>query len=32
MLPFCPFVNAYMQHHPEYVELVPERYRETFGL
>jgi predicted GNAT family acetyltransferase len=31
VLPFCPFVNAYVQRHPEYVELVPERYRETFG-
>jgi uncharacterized protein len=32
VLPFCPFVNAYIQRHPEYVELVPEDYREQFDL
>jgi predicted GNAT family acetyltransferase len=32
VLPFCPFVNAYIQRHPEYAELVPESLREKFGL
>jgi hypothetical protein len=32
VLPFCPFVEAYIQSHPEYVELVPESQREAFGL
>jgi predicted GNAT family acetyltransferase len=32
VLPFCPFVNSYIQRHPEYTDLVPERYRQTFGL
>lgn len=32
VLPFCPFVNSYIQRHPEYADLVPERYRQTFGL
>src|SRR5437870_5944530 len=32
VLPFCPFVNAYIESHPEYVELVPESRREAFGL
>jgi predicted GNAT family acetyltransferase len=32
VLPFCPFVNGYMQRHPEYVDLVPENYRAQFGL
>lgn len=32
VLPFCPFVNSYIQQHPEYVELVPECRREAFGL
>lgn len=32
VLPFCPFVNAYIQQHREYVELVPESQREAFGL
>ena len=32
VLPFCPFVNAYIQEHREYVELVPESRREAFGL
>jgi uncharacterized protein len=32
VLPFCPFVNAYIQRHPEYTDLVPENLRDQFGL
>ncbi len=32
VLPFCPFVNAYLKKHPEYLDLVPEGERERFGL
>ena len=32
VLPFCPFVNSYMQKHHEYVDLVSESRREAFGL
>ena len=32
VLPFCPFVNGYVQRHPELAELVPEHYRAQFGL
>ncbi len=32
VLPFCPFVNAYIQRHPEYVDLVPEAHRAQFDL
>jgi predicted GNAT family acetyltransferase len=33
VLPFCPFVNAFIRRHRDgYVELVPERYRQEFGL
>ena len=32
VLPFCPFVNSYIQRHPEYAEFVPEDYRERFGI
>jgi uncharacterized protein len=32
VLPFCPFVRAFIEHHPEYVDLVPEARREAFGL
>jgi uncharacterized protein len=32
VLPFCPFVNDYVKRHRQYVELVPEGYREQFGL
>ena len=32
VLPFCPFVNGYIKRHPEYRDLVPEDYREKFGL
>ena len=32
VLPFCPFVKAYIERHPEYLELVPEDERAAFGL
>jgi uncharacterized protein len=32
VLPFCPFVNSYLQRHREYVDLVPESEWEAFGL
>jgi uncharacterized protein len=32
VLPFCPFVNAWMQRHPEYADLVPAEYRPNFDL
>lgn len=32
VLPFCPFVNAYIQRHREYVDLVPEDRRAEFDL
>jgi predicted GNAT family acetyltransferase len=32
VLPYCPFINAYIKRHPEYVDLVPESDRGRFGL
>ena len=32
VLPFCPFVNSYIQRHREYVDLVPEDRRKEFDL
>lgn len=32
VLPFCPFVNGYIEKHPEFVDLVPAEHRERFGL
>jgi uncharacterized protein len=32
VLPFCPFVNSYIQRHPELASLVPQTYRAEFGL
>ncbi len=32
VLPFCPFVKAFIEHHREFEALVPEAYREQFGL
>lgn len=32
ILPHCPFVAAFVEKHPEYVELVPEDSRAEFGL
>jgi uncharacterized protein len=32
VLPFCPFVKAFIERHREFQALVPETYREKFGL
>jgi uncharacterized protein len=32
VLPLCPFVKSYIQHHREYLELVPEPTRARLGL
>ena len=32
VLPFCPFINGWIERHPEYTELVPDEFREHFGL
>jgi uncharacterized protein len=32
VLPFCPFVNGYIERHPEYSSLVPEEFRSQFNL
>jgi predicted GNAT family acetyltransferase len=32
VLPFCPFVKAYLRRHPESLDLVPENDRARFGL
>lgn len=32
VLPVCPFVNDYIQHHRQYAELVPEGRRGEFEL
>ena len=32
VLPFCPFVKAFIERHREFEALVPESYREQFGL
>jgi predicted GNAT family acetyltransferase len=32
VLPFCPFVNGYIERHREYADLVPAQYRAQFGL
>ena len=32
VLPFCPFVNGWIERHPEYADLVPEGERERFNL
>lgn len=32
VLPFCPFVNGYIERHPEYASLVPEAFRAQFNL
>ena len=32
VLPFCPFVNAFIERNREFVALVPDKYREQFGL
>lgn len=32
VLPFCPFVRAWIGKHPDYVDLVPADRRAEFGL
>ena len=32
VLPRCPFVESYVQLHPEYTDLVPADLRSRFGL
>jgi hypothetical protein len=32
VLPFCPFVMAFIEGHREFEDLVPEEYRDKFGL
>jgi predicted GNAT family acetyltransferase len=32
VLPFCPFVKAFIEGHREFEALVPDTYREQFGL
>ncbi|HWI95680.1 MAG TPA: GNAT family N-acetyltransferase [Solirubrobacterales bacterium] len=32
VLPFCPFVNDYIQRHRQFVELIPEERRAEFEL
>jgi predicted GNAT family acetyltransferase len=32
VLPFCPFVRAYIAGHPEFLDLVPEEMRAKFDL
>lgn len=32
VLPFCPFVKAFIAKHPDYLDLVPAESRARFGL
>lgn len=32
VLPICPFVRSYIERHPEYLDLVPEEKRSSYGL
>jgi hypothetical protein len=32
VLPYCPFVSAYIRRHQEFVPLVPTEERASFGL
>jgi uncharacterized protein len=32
VLPFCPFVKAFIERYREFEALVPEAYRKQFGL
>ena len=32
VLPYCPYVRAYLDRHPDYVDLVPADRRAEFGL
>ena len=32
VLPYCPYVRAWLERHPAYVDLVPADERDRFGL
>ena len=32
VLPYCPFVRAFIERHPDYVDLVPAEQRARFDL
>lgn len=32
VLPICPFVKAFIEKHPDYLDLVPANRRASFGL
>jgi predicted GNAT family acetyltransferase len=32
VLPYCRFVKAFIQKHPDYLDLVPAAHRAAFGL
>ena len=32
VMPFCPFVKAFIERHREFGALVPDTYRKQFGL
>lgn len=32
VMPYCPFVPKVMRDHPQFIELVPQDQRGTFGL
>jgi len=32
VLPYCPFIQAYIVKHPDYLDLVPAARRTAFGL
>ena len=32
VLPFCPFVKAFIERHREFEALVPDAHKEQFGL
>jgi hypothetical protein len=32
VLPFCPYIQAWIKKHPEYADLVPQDRRADFGL
>jgi predicted GNAT family acetyltransferase len=32
VLPFCPFVKGFIERHREFEALVPDTYKEQFGL
>ena len=32
VLPFCPFVKVFIERHREFEALVPDTYKEPFGL